>query len=157
MLGLSEYELIAKKLISTYRKRGGCINVSDDLIGDIIHSLAKADWQYDTLRSTMSIECYRRQQGIFAIRTYLFKQKLEKSKSFDWIARNHPICNENVVDDEVHIKTDNKSLLQFLIRNSRLTKLERSSIQSYLDGINKNPPAVYRAIEKMKKITRSKK
>ncbi len=189
-LSLSEYTVIAEKIVNNWRKRHGKLNLTDDLIANVVRYMAIADKKYTAeLANGKSRESWRQQRAIYAIRQYLYEQKNKKTICFtdlttNFINYDSKNCYEginsygfleslmkvdpkNMFEDEINIAGDNHTKLDFLIKNSGLTKKESIIINLLKEGIsahnvakkiNRSVKLVYllrnNAIIKMRRICR---
>ncbi len=136
-LSLSEYELIAYKLIGKWRQKRGKLIASDELVGEIIHAMATADTRYNPDNpKKKTLEKYRAIYGVYAIRNYVAKQnKLYKKFNKSKIKNKHYYPNRIEENPEEKIVA-NQKILNFLINNSGLTPVEKNMIGASINDMN---------------------
>lgn len=154
---LSQYTEAAIKIINNYKKKCGFIQVSDDLIANVVRYMATADQKYNEGKAKgKSPDSWRQQRAIFAIRQYVDIKKKRKYIPFTDIIHEgkkgrvpcDPNVNyqhdswkeflngqEHVFDEEPTIKNSTKEQLDFLIKNSGLTQKERIVIDYLRQGM----------------------
>ncbi len=144
MLTLSQYDKIATKILSTYRKRRGFLYESDELMHAIVYAMALADYTYtEELSNGRTRESYRRQRALFAIRRYLSRRKRkidpvsihcgDSVRIRDFVDDKMAVNFSPYVDDDFSMKSSRRVQLQYLFGNADLSPFQLDVIRMYLE------------------------
>lgn len=159
MLGLKEYDNIARKLIASHTSQGVRAEMlrSDDVIADLINELAYADSTFDG-RGTK--EGYRAFRFYCYVRKYLKKKKRQTS----CIVQNFTI-DANLIDDSINYekRSDNKDHVEYLLSNlppfyARVLKakyIERKTLREIGTEENLTHARIGQILEKAEELCKS--
>lgn len=144
LLTLDEYDKLANKLTSIYKRKYKLRNISEEMLGTMVRYMAMADWTYDSSKSDLTQYQFRRQAGIYAIRYCLKGRKTkcftdcsddrydDPNKAYNVITNR--IAQEEDYFSEYNIKESPMAQVKFLIDNAGLSDNQKLFIRLRLEG-----------------------
>lgn len=139
---IDTYRALAKKIVTHFAKRHAFMILSDDqMFGEVITELMKADWLWDSTRGR-SRNSYRIQRGRWALQNLLKKRGRQAKHSM--LSVETDVGREFIPDRKFHWKDETASrresainTCRALLRNTVLTESQSEAIRLYyFDGLN---------------------